>query len=73
MIPPGYQTLAGLVDRKALTLRQGVKVGKEILKIVYNLHSREIVQNDLVIDIACVLGFPMVYQYRSRFNQWYHW
>ena len=27
-------------------------------------------------DSACVRGFPMVpmvYQYRSRFYQWYHW
>ena len=29
----------------------------------------------LIIDNACVRGFPMVpmvYQYRSRFYQWYH-
>ena len=49
-LPSGYQTLAGLLERKALTLRQGVEVGKEILNIVYNLHSRELVQKDLVID-----------------------
>ena len=27
-------------------------------------------------NLACVRGFPvvpMVYQYRSRFYQWYHW
>lgn len=49
-IPAGYQALAGLIDRKALTLRQGMMVGKELLKIVLNLHSRELVQKNLVID-----------------------
>ena len=46
----GYQSLGNLVERKALTLHQGMEVGKELLKIVLNLHSRELVQKDLVID-----------------------
>ena len=49
-IPPGYQALACLVDRKALTLRQCVTVGKAILKIVQNLHDRELVQKELLIS-----------------------
>ena len=53
-LPSGYQALAGLLERKVLTLRQGVEVGKEILHIVFNLHSRELVQKDLVIDDVLV-------------------
>ena len=48
-IPNGYQTLTGLVDGKALTLREAMAIGKELLTIICNLHSHELVQEDLTI------------------------
>ena len=49
-IPAGYQTLADLVDRDALTLRQAMVIVKELLTLICNLHSHELVQKDLVIN-----------------------